>query len=131
MLRHPLLLLSLALCANAYHVLPATRARTPRAAVHACATDPPAAPPPKPPPTCRPLTWDDVEIPFSRSGGSGGQNVNKVNTQATLRLDLSDGSFASGWMDADVRAALLKPGRVRVPHMSPKPKPNPKQKRKQ
>jgi ribosome-associated protein len=31
-----------------------------------------------------------AEIHFSRSGGPGGQNVNKLNTKVTLRLRLSD-----------------------------------------
>jgi ribosome-associated protein len=30
------------------------------------------------------------DISFSRSGGPGGQNVNKVNTKVTLRLRLAD-----------------------------------------
>jgi len=31
-----------------------------------------------------------AEVHFSRSGGPGGQNVNKVNTKATLKLNLAD-----------------------------------------
>ena len=39
------------------------------------------------------LTWS-----ASRSGGPGGQNVNKVNTKVTLRFDLNRCSdFDAGW----------------------------------
>jgi len=39
------------------------------------------------------------EISFSRSGGPGGQNVNKLNTKVTLRLRLS---FIDGLSDAEL-----------------------------
>jgi ribosome-associated protein len=29
---------------------------------------------------------ENAEVSFSRSGGPGGQNVNKVNTKVTLRI---------------------------------------------
>ncbi len=34
------------------------------------------------------LNENDMSFSFSRSGGPGGQNVNKVNTRVTLRFDL-------------------------------------------
>ncbi len=40
---------------------------------------------------------DDLEISFSRSGGSGGQNVNKVSSKVLLRFHLE-------------RCAVLTPG---------------------
>jgi ribosome-associated protein len=35
------------------------------------------------------LNPDELAFEFTRSGGPGGQNVNKVNTRATVRLDLA------------------------------------------
>jgi ribosome-associated protein len=42
------------------------------------------------------------EITFSRSGGPGGQNVNKLNTKVTLRLRLS---CIAGLSDAELQRA--------------------------
>jgi len=44
------------------------------------------------------------EINFSRSGGPGGQNVNKLNTKVTLRLRLS---LIDGLSDAELERARV------------------------
>jgi hypothetical protein len=46
---------------------------------------------------------DDYEITYSRSSGPGGQNVNKLNTKATVRLDLER---ASRWLPEHAIEAL-------------------------
>jgi ribosome-associated protein len=51
-----------------------------------------------------------ADISFSRSGGPGGQNVNKVNTKVTLKLKLSD---LSGLSETEMeRVKLLLANRV-------------------
>jgi ribosome-associated protein len=46
---------------------------------------------------------NSAEIIFSRSGGPGGQNVNKLNTKVTLRLRLAD---LEGLSEAEQRRLL-------------------------
>jgi len=47
--------------------------------------------------------FNSVQISFSRSGGPGGQNVNKVNTKVTMRIRLDE---LNGLNDAE--AARLR-----------------------
>ena len=48
-----------------------------------------------------------LKFKFSRSSGPGGQNVNKVNTKAELRLRLAS-SEAISWLPNKVREELQK-----------------------
>jgi protein subunit release factor B len=48
-----------------------------------------------------------VAVSYARASGPGGQNVNKVSTKASVRLDVSaEGS--SLWLPPDVRSRLLQ-----------------------
>ena len=40
----------------------------------------------------------EIKFTFSRSSGAGGQNVNKVNTQATLHWDMQNSSSISQYI---------------------------------
>jgi ribosome-associated protein len=40
----------------------------------------------------------ELAVTFSRSGGPGGQNVNKVETKATVRFDLVHSPAVADWM---------------------------------
>jgi len=40
----------------------------------------------------------ELAVEFSRSGGPGGQNVNKVETKATVRFDVARSPAVADWM---------------------------------
>ncbi len=56
------------------------------------------------------ILQDELTFSASRSGGPGGQNVNKVNTRVTLRFDVA----GSPSLSADQKQTLLArlPGRI-------------------
>jgi peptidyl-tRNA hydrolase ICT1 len=58
----------------------------------------------------RQLAASDVSVAYSRSGGAGGQNVNKVESKAEVRLALNQ----AAWIPAEVRAQLEKREASRV-----------------
>lgn len=48
------------------------------------------------------IPQDDVDITFNRSSGAGGQNVNKLNTKADLKIHVMNAS----WLPLEVRQRL-------------------------
>ena len=49
---------------------------------------------------------DELVFTFSRSGGPGGQNVNKVNSKATLFFDVENSSVLSDQQKRMIKAKL-------------------------
>ncbi|KAE8219419.1 hypothetical protein CF319_g6880 [Tilletia indica] len=58
------------------------------------------------------LTTDQFPIAFSRSSGPGGQNVNKLNTKATVRLDLARTTRSDNDEDEDGGGNSSQPGTI-------------------
>ncbi|EST04594.1 Peptide chain release factor class I/class II [Kalmanozyma brasiliensis GHG001] len=64
------------------------------------------------------LRRSDFQVNFSRSSGPGGQNVNKLNTKANVRLDLSqagghshdslDAAHPRKWLNRDLVSRIAK-----------------------
>ncbi|KAI3727523.1 hypothetical protein L6452_16139 [Arctium lappa] len=56
------------------------------------------------------ITLDHVTVSFARSGGPGGQNVNKVNTKVDMRFNVN----AADWLSERVREKILQMEKNRI-----------------
>ncbi|KAI7754141.1 hypothetical protein M8C21_014885 [Ambrosia artemisiifolia] len=56
------------------------------------------------------ITLDHVTVSFARSGGPGGQNVNKVNTKVDMRFNVKD----AYWLSDRVREKILQMEKNRI-----------------
>ncbi|KMZ66750.1 Class I peptide chain release factor [Zostera marina] len=56
------------------------------------------------------LTLDNVTVSFARSGGPGGQNVNKVNTKVDMRFNVKD----AYWLSDRIRDKILQMEKNRI-----------------
>jgi ribosome-associated protein len=64
------------------------------------------------------ISEDELVFKFSRGGGPGGQNVNKVNTRVTVRFDAANSGSFSGEQKGQILKRLAsradKDGVIRV-----------------
>jgi protein subunit release factor B len=56
------------------------------------------------------IPWSELRWTFSRAGGPGGQNVNKVSSKATLHWNV----VGTEVLPADVKTRLLEQQRNRI-----------------
>lgn len=56
------------------------------------------------------ITIDHVTVSFARSGGPGGQNVNKVNTKVDMRFNVKDAQ----WLSERVRDRIMQAEKNRI-----------------
>ncbi|XP_026662890.1 peptidyl-tRNA hydrolase ICT1, mitochondrial-like isoform X1 [Phoenix dactylifera] len=56
------------------------------------------------------ITLDHVTVSFARSGGPGGQNVNKVNTKVDMRFNVKQ----AHWLSERVRERILQMEKNRI-----------------
>lgn len=56
------------------------------------------------------ITLDHVTVSFARSGGPGGQNVNKVNTKVDMRFNVKN----AYWLSERVRERILQMEKNRI-----------------
>ncbi|KAK4400308.1 Peptidyl-tRNA hydrolase ICT1, mitochondrial [Sesamum angolense] len=54
------------------------------------------------------ITLDHVTISYARSGGPGGQNVNKVNTKVDMRFNVKN----AHWLSERVRERIMQMGNI-------------------
>ncbi|KAK4740826.1 hypothetical protein SAY87_024414 [Trapa incisa] len=56
------------------------------------------------------ITLDRVTVSFARSGGPGGQNVNKVNTKVDMRFNVKDAT----WLSDRIRERIMQMEKNRI-----------------